>query len=121
MKISVLKNIALIFFAIILSGCIASTPSQTTLGTLGAVTGAVINTANPWQGALIGGVLGAVGGSYMDQEYRNQAQRQYDSQSRSRGKTNCSKVRTIETDKYGRVTSNRVREVCKGNISYDSY
>ncbi len=94
-----------------------STPSKiTTIGGLGAITGTVLNREKPWQGTVIDGAIGALGGNMLEQ---SDNERDYQRQ-QSLPRTDCQKVRVIKQDK-GCVISDTIEEVCRGNQTTYSY
>lgn len=116
MSKKIIASLAIIS-SLTLAGCMQSAPSKTTtMGGLGAVTGAVLNQGNPWQGALIGGAIGALGGNMLE---KSDNERDYQRQ-QSMPRTDCQKVRVIKQDK-GRVISDTIEEVCRGNQTTNSY
>jgi len=92
----------------LISGC-TTTGSTEVLGSLGAITGAVISK-NPWKGAVIGGVVGATGGSIMDQRQNQQTS----------PRTDCRKRQVVKMNN-GRVISDTVEEICEGKKNTSDY
>lgn len=120
---------------LVLLGITACAPHQyggaTAGGAIGGVTGAIIDSSNPWRGGVIGAVIGAIAGATIADisvrgsrevyttgrpvEYTTEDRRgryyaeplEYNSQ------TKCRKVRE-KVWEDGRLVRDTVREVCEG-------
>jgi hypothetical protein len=124
----------------VISGC--TTPYSYQGGAAGAgvggVAGAMLDSKNPWRGAVKGALLGGVLGASLTEVSARAAREaavynkpvRYVSKDRRRmylaepvgfnGETKCRKVRERLWDE-GRLTKDRVREVCTGNRTEQWY
>ncbi|OGI17132.1 MAG: hypothetical protein A3J63_03160 [Candidatus Moranbacteria bacterium RIFCSPHIGHO2_02_FULL_40_12b] len=129
----------LICFAALLASCTAYHAQGVGAGgALGGIAGALLDSKNPWRGAVIGGALGAIAGATITdismRASKEAAQTgkpvDYRSEDGSKwvhaepveynAKTKCTKVHLTQ-EENGKVISDEIKKECRGEKTTNEY